>query len=210
MGNQANSTSRLPAWVSNVIVVAVVATAATAIWTLVEQNKMLKEQLNTSASGGDPLVFFSPGDALPDLELVGTTGTSSSLLTELAAGGVVVFITTTCPYCAMSLPEFQRIAEEMDRAGRSFVGVSLHPAEMTQEYVATRMLTFPLWTLAIPADRSSLKVGAVPFTITVMADGTVGEGWRGTVTEGVADMVIAAAKENVSALSTSATSRVQQ
>jgi peroxiredoxin len=165
------------------------------IWSLVEQNRVLKARINETTQIEDPRAFFAVGDLIPDVALVDTSGTRSSLLAELEGGGVIAFLTTTCPYCAESLAAWQHIEEHLREVNRPLIGVSLHPAGMTQEYVARRGVTFPVWTAESPAEQANLKVGAVPFTVAVDAEGRVQQVWRGSIDEATANSVIAALLE---------------
>ena len=176
---------------SNLLIVAIVAVAAVVIWSLVEQNRILKDQLSGTSQIDSSLEFFETGDTLPNVTIATTTGATAELLSRIDGGGVVAFLTTTCPFCARSLGEWEKIQDDLKQAHLPLIGISLHPAEMTREYVEQHNIAFPVVTVPSLEDQDRLKVGAVPFTVAVDDSGTVTKAWRGLLTPSATDEIIA-------------------
>lgn len=197
MSNTETTHQSLAPWVSHVVVIAVVVATVAVIWTLIEQNRLLKDQLRSSVTASASLDSFSPGDSIPDLAIENTAGSSSSLLRELSGGGIVVFLTTTCPYCEESLPEWNQIHQTTAELGQSFIALSFDSFALTRDYSKTRRLNIPLWTLTTPSKRTDLKVSAVPLTLAVMPNGKIDRVWQGRLSPRMTSDIIASVRQGV-------------
>ena len=152
------------------------------IWSLASENRLLERQL-AQMRATSPVRMIAVGDTLPDTPLLGLDGTRDSLGSLLSAGGVVAFLTTTCPYCEATLPQWGRLAAASAGAGSAFVGVSLHALEQTRAYAAAHRIGWPLRVIAPDAEGQAPPVAAVPLTLVLDAGGTVRWLWRGPLDE---------------------------
>ena len=96
-------------------------------------------------------------------------------------GGVVVFLTTTCPYCLETLPSWASLARDLGAAGVPFHGVSFHSADLTEEYVREHDIDWPVWVLPDASVASQVRVASVPFTVLVGPGAVVRQVWLGTL-----------------------------
>jgi len=152
------------------------------------------------AAARTPVNSYSAGDSIPDLTVQNAEGSNSSLLDELSDGGVIAFLTTTCPYCEQSLPQWHQIHREVVQRGQSFFALSLDSADLTQEFAMSQDVSFPLWTLVTPRDRTILEVGAVPLTVAVMPNGRISKVWRGSLSRAMTDDIMTTVQHGVTNL----------
>lgn len=177
-------------WITNLLLIVMVAAVAYVMYGLVRENRALKARVAELESSpvGETLVA---GADLPATPLASATGEEAVLDEMLATGGVVVFLTTTCPYCEATLPRWTDLAARFAERDVPFVGVSLDPRPATDEYARAHRLAWPLW---VPADGFGAipEVVRVPLTVLVGADGTVLESWLGVLTPAQAEQILAA------------------
>lgn len=156
---------------------------------LADQNRTLKAELERRAR---PPAGLEPGDQIPSFALTGTANESTELVDLMGGeGGVIAVFTTTCPYCEENLPNWDRLATALEAAQLPFLGVSLHPAAETANYVSSHDLDWPVW-VAESSAASRLKIQAVPTTIVYSANGNVHDAWRGVLPDDVVDEILAA------------------
>jgi peroxiredoxin len=171
----------MPAWFANSILAVVLVTAGFAIWTLVSQNRLLKESLASNDNGRPPT--WEVGERLPEIHLRGLSGETRILSDIVGNGTTIAFLTTTCPFCLDSLPAWSQANEALRKRGAGIVAISLHPLETTLAYVETHRISWPVYVLASADERPKLKVGAVPLTMTVAGNGEIKAVWLGAVKE---------------------------
>jgi len=174
-------------WASSALMLVIAAGAAFLIWSLAAENQQLNAQvtdlyaqLNSLQETTALQISFAAGDTIPDTPVVGTAGETATLSALLSRGGVVAFLTTTCPYCQEMLPVWARLSEEYAARGVRFAGVMLDTAEATEQYVTEHSVEFPLWALVEPAT-ADLKVAIVPYTLLVEPGGVVRKTWPGVL-----------------------------
>lgn len=169
--------SRLRESVQYVLMVVIILTLGALTWNLVLQNNELERERTSRVSrlGAD----FVAGDVIPTVELAQLDGSVTDLADLARSPVVIVFFTTTCPYCKMTLPIWGQLFSRLEPDGIQLVGVSLHPIELTRQYVRQNNIAWPVWVLSDPTD-ATLKVRAVPLTI-VASQGRVVGAWSGAL-----------------------------
>jgi len=126
------------------------------------------------------------GEPLPDFALRGAAGNGVRFRDLLRPGRrtLVNFWATWCVPCAQEMPELQRLYPRLERAGVDLVGISvdLDTAANVPAYVASRGVTYPIYT----TDESTLELlypsgeATVPLTVLVDEEGRILEilsGW---------------------------------
>ena len=161
------------------------------VWTVADQNRVLREAL---ANPRTPSVLQA-GDTTPAAQVVDLNGSNKDFRQVVEPGGVVAFFTTTCPYCEQTLPVWNELARELQERHVLFVGVSLHPAAQTQNFVTANEIDWPVLLPVDTDDRSALKARAVPLTALLGADGSVVRTWRGALSGADSEAVLQAVDE---------------
>lgn len=190
--------ARVPEWASSALALVLAAAAAFLIWSLAAENKQLNAeitdlyaQLNSLQETTALQVSFAEGDTIPDTPVVGLAGETATLSALVARGGVIAFLTPTCPYCKEMLPVWAELSAQYAARGVPFAGVMLDTAEATAQYATEESVEFPLWALVDPA-AAELKVAIVPYTMLVGAGGIVRDVWSGILEETETAMLVAA------------------
>ncbi len=128
---------------------------------------------------------FVEGERFPDLELRTTDGASVSLRSLLRPGRkmLVNLWATWCVPCAEEIPELQRIADSLSKAGVDLVGVSvdLDTVDGVPGYVAAKGVTYPIYTTDEAALEALYPRGEAVVPVTVLLDdrGQVSEIYSG-------------------------------
>jgi len=112
--------------------------------------------------------------------VVGLAGEAATLSELVSRGGVIAFLTTTCPYCKEMLPVWAQLSEQYAARGVPFAGVMLDTVEATAQYVTEESVGFPVWALMAPA-AAGLKVAIVPYTMLVEPGAVVRSVWPGVL-----------------------------
>jgi len=186
----------LPNWASITVTVLASVAVVVLVQNLAQENRMLRATLleltDTSATPRAPAV----GDTLPAIRLVHVDGPDEATVgTLLPEGGVVAFLTTTCPFCEASLPQWNDMATSLSDAGVPFVGISLSDIEATRAYAAQHGITWPLWVVAEAASIRELRVSSVPVTVIVSAQVEIRQIWRGRLQSSDKENILQAARE---------------
>jgi peroxiredoxin len=118
-----------------------------------------------------------PGQHVPTVRAATLAGDSVTL-GETAPGRsqVLIFFTTTCPYCRATLPAWRDLSRSLlaDRAGRHDVyWISLSSRDSTRQYVADHAITAPVVFLPDKKDRRVYGVHGVPVTVVLDGRGRV-------------------------------------
>jgi thiol-disulfide isomerase/thioredoxin len=168
------------------------------IWGLAVENQQLNDEISNLYARLDSLqettalqVSIAEGDMIPDTPVVGPAGETAALDALVARGGVIAFLTTTCPYCKEMLPVWSQIANEYAARGVAFVGVMLDSPAAAAQYAAVEAVDFPLWALADSA-AADVDVALVPYTMLVEPGSAVGQVWAGILDNTEIAMVVAA------------------
>lgn len=192
------SKAGIPEWASSALMLVIAAGAAFLIWSLAAENQELngqitdlRAQLNSLQETTALQISFVEGDTIPDTPVVGPAGETATLSELVSRGGVIAFLTTTCPYCKEMLPVWEQLWEQYAARGVPFVGVMLDTAEATAQYVTEQSVEFPLWALG-EAATADLKVAIVPYTMLVEPGGVVRDTWPGLL-DGTETAMLAAA-----------------
>lgn len=181
-------------WVTNALLIALAAAVAYVMVGLVRENRALKARIAELESS--PVADALPAGApVPAIELVASGGDREHLDELLANGGVVAFLSTTCPYCEQTLPTWSDLADRYGTRGVPFIGVSLDDRKATDAYVSDHDLGWPLWA---PAGTGGVPgIVRVPYTVLVAPGGHVLESWLGVLSPSQADRLIAALDEEL-------------
>lgn len=194
--NNKGSTS----WLSSALLLMCAVAVAYLIYALASENRDLKAQIAQMQQGA-PADGLQAGDSLADVPLTSLSGDVSTLSGLVDGGGVVVFLTTTCPYCKQTLPVWERLAERYAAAGVPFAAVSFHDRAATEAYAAAESVGFPLWVLDTPEDAAAVRVPSVPFTAIVGPEGAVVRAWLGPITPDAEELLVAALEDELAASS---------
>lgn len=140
----------------------------------------------------DRAMYAHPGMFVPEFEADALDGRTVHVgAPAVGERQVVVFLTTTCPYCLKTVPFWKEIAEQLP--GR-VVGVQLDSAHLGPVYVQEHAIGFPVVPVAARRIPMLYRVRSVPLTLVVDEDGRVVHARRGEIIErAAADSVVAAA-----------------
>ncbi len=179
------SSARIPEWASSALTLVIAAGAAFLIWSLAAENRQLNAEITDLYAERNSLqettalqLSLAEGETVPDTPVVGPAGETATLSELVTRGGVIAFLTTTCPYCQEMLPVWAQVSEQYAARGVPFVGVMLDTAAATRQYVTEHSVEFPLWALADPAT-ADVKVAIVPYTLLVEGGAVVRDTWPG-------------------------------
>jgi peroxiredoxin len=203
-GRLASVTARplLPTWASITVTVLAAVAVISLIQHFAEQNEQLAEQNRllretqdrgayTTAAPRTPAV----GDRLPPVSLADLNGSMATVPTLFAQGGVVAFLTTTCPFCEASLPQWSNVAATLSEAGMPFVAISLHDLEATRAYATEHGIAWPIWVAADADSVRELRVNAVPVTAIVSSTAEITQIWRGQLLSADVELILQAAEQ---------------
>lgn len=169
-------------WAFNALLLVAVGVVGFVMYGLVEENRELKAriaQLQATPVAGSLVA----GAELPEARVMAPGSEAADLREVVGEGGVVAFLTTTCPYCRATLPTWSRLAEQASASGHVFVAVSLDSPEATRAYVEETGIEFPVLVPATTADAAAIDVVTVPYTVVVGPDQTIRDGWLGQLSD---------------------------
>ncbi len=176
---------RMPEWAGSALLLTLSMGVAYVMWSLATENRELESeiaQLRARSSMLGP--SMQPGDELPIVSLSDLDGRPATLADLVPHGGVIAFLTTTCPFGKETLPAWGEVARAFAASDVPFVGVSLDDAEATRAYALELGVAWPLWVPEEPLVASAeLRVPLVPLTILVGADTVVQRIWSGALSE---------------------------
>lgn len=170
----------LPSWASVIVVASVLLTAGFAMWSLAAQNRAMKTILTAAAPAEGVL---AAGEVLPAATLTDLQGRSVTLnevvVEEMA---VIAVFTTTCEFCAATLPFWQDLARSFRSRGVAFIGISGHPKSETRAYVEENHINWSVF-LADSDAGQQLQILSVPTTLVITRRGLVLASWTGQLSE---------------------------
>lgn len=188
--------SRLtPTLVRGLLVAALVAASALAVVLGVQTDWLRARNLELARANRSPRAgLFTPTFAARTLDGDAVT------IGERADGGrqILLFFTTTCPYCEASLPSWRALADTIARApdlDAAVYGVALDSAHHAREYRRAHGLTFPVITLPSRKLRYLYRATSVPIALVLDHEGRIVYARTGAMTERAAlDSLVAAAR----------------
>jgi thiol-disulfide isomerase/thioredoxin len=128
------------------------------------------------AACGPSSVQPGVGARLPDIALSGLT-VEAPISTEALRGTphVINFWATWCGPCRQEMSGLERISHPLAAQGVRVIGVTVdQDLNLAREFVRANKLTFPMYADgATKPFQSALRVGALPETVLVAADGTI-------------------------------------
>ena len=131
-----------------------------------------------------------PRFALPDLEGIVRTP-------EDWSGRVLVvnFWATWCAPCQKEMPSFNRLQKKYGSQGLQFVGIALDEANKVKDFAASMGIKYPILlggdTALQVSDKYGNTFGALPYTVFVTREGVIEKAFRGEISEGNAEELIA-------------------
>lgn len=160
------------------------------IFVLVQQNRALKEQLADVRERDARDNTLQAGDQVPSFRVLDLEGRVSEIsYTGAYSSYLFFFFNTTCPVCKENLPNWKWIAESIDRTECRIVGISMHPLETTNAYVAANALSFEV---LVPADSvfyRHYRPFSVPQTILIDSSGQVQQVFLGALSSEAMDLL---------------------
>lgn len=169
-------------WVMPGLVVVAALVAGTVILLLTKQNLELKAML-VSIQPQDAVSIWEPEGLVPEIEVIDHEGQIRALPDLVDEGALVGFFTTTCPYCAETLPIWIGLEREADKRGIPFLAVSLHDQERTRSFIETNSTPYDAWAVVSEEDSRQLGVRGVPLTALLRPGGHIANVWRGALAE---------------------------
>jgi len=173
--------SQTTSWIANAVLLILCGVVAYSMWSLASQNRQLRAQIEDLRSTSS-LRVLRAGDRLPDVPVRILDGQAGRLAELLQRGGVVAFLTTTCPFCEQTRPVWRRLARRAEAAGKSFLALSLDDLGRTRAYATERRVELPLWVLDI-TDTVGLPIERVPVTVLMDPGGRVHDTWLGPLND---------------------------
>ena len=121
------------------------------------------------------------GVYVPIYEATSTAGEAVRLgRPEPGTRQLLLFFTTTCPYCLNSVPSWNALAELADSRGDvSALGVALDSTHLVTAYQGDHGLKYPVVELHDPRFLRLFRVTTVPLTMVIEPDGRVAYVRRG-------------------------------
>lgn len=121
------------------------------------------------------------GIYVPIYEATSTAGEAVHLgRPEPGTRQLLLFFTTTCPYCLNSVPSWNALAELSDsRNDVSAFGVALDSTHLVTAYQGEQGLKYPVVELRDPRFLTLFRVTTVPLTMVIEPDGRVVYARRG-------------------------------
>ncbi len=174
-------------------------------------NQVEQAELRARRAATEPL----RGMYMPAFQAAPVEGGAATTIGQLPAEGrqVLLFYTTTCPYCLSSIPAWKQITSAVDTISSiraTVYGVSLDSLDATRTYITKHGLPYP--TVQFPNDKlaAMYRSGTVPVTLVLDEQGRTVYSRTGELREKVAiDSVIAAIQWRPAPRDTSAAARAQ-
>jgi hypothetical protein len=174
----------------NIITTALIVFLSVELVLLVIENRRYEEMLVQSGviQRDDAL---KPGERISDIAITTLEGKDGLLTFSGEDDRYLLFVlSTSCPHCLANLPKWADINRRVAPSGRFVVGLSVHGASETVQYVQDNGVGF--YTVTTP-DSSFLdhyRLPGVPATLLLSAGGVVKNVWIGELTDAqVAEVV---------------------
>jgi thiol-disulfide isomerase/thioredoxin len=99
---------------------------------------------------------------------------------------VINFWATWCPPCLKEMPAFEAIHAEYEKKGLQFIGIALDDADLVKEFIASKLITYPILLGEDQGTKLAHDLGnivnTVPFTVIVNKQGLVVKSHMGELT----------------------------
>jgi thiol-disulfide isomerase/thioredoxin len=123
---------------------------------------------------------------LPDFSLPDLSGKPRNIKEWQGKVLVINFWATWCPPCLKEMPEFEALHTEYENKGLQFIGIALDDADLVKEFIASKLITYPILLgedqgTKIAHDLGNI-VNTVPFTVIVNKQGLVVKSHMGELT----------------------------
>lgn len=168
-----------PSWLDSAPVLVAAFAAACMIGILAYQNVQLRAALRAETAPANLAV----GDSLPSAQLTPLDGSPRSIRQLLPSGGLLFFFTTTCRYCAASVPRITVLYDALEDTSAGLAGVSLDGSDAMREFVTSRAIEWPVFILDGSSRGDLLQIRRVPFTALISPSGEVLRTWTGEITD---------------------------
>jgi peroxiredoxin len=168
-----------PNWASIAITSLAAVAVVSLVWHLAEENRLLGEAEIAHVANAAPTRTPDVGDRLAAIDLVQLDGATATVTSLVAGGGVVAFLTTTCPFCEASLAQWGEVAATLAAAQIPFVAISLDNPEETRAFATDHGITWSLWAAHDSSRVRELRVNSVPVTAIVSPNAEITKIWRG-------------------------------
>jgi peroxiredoxin len=165
-------------WVISLAIFAVLATAQIVFLTI--QNRQLKQVIMGQSRPAPE--SLKPGDQVPAFKSIDADG-KEKLISFEDTDCLLMITSTTCPWCAKTLPVWKDIADKAKGSSIQIVGVSLDGKGHINEYTNQNGINFEVVNFADPASQGIYKAFATPQTIFIKRGGKVAKTWQGLLTE---------------------------
>ena len=172
-----------------VLVASLVAASGLVVKLSMQQRALLDRVSTLTTRVRDPYVGFY----VPAVTLRSVAG-DSVRLGQVPSGSaqVLLVFSTTCQFCLASLREWKRIVSQLrGPTGVEILGVSVHSAEATQQYLVEHHLEFPVVNLTDGKLTALYRSNVLPQTLVIDEQGKVQYAHLGALTEtSVTDSII--------------------
>ncbi len=122
------------------------------------------------------MAALKPGTRAPAVELPLLGGGTFSLGESLSKGAVALaFFKVSCPVCQYAFPYFDRLANQLNGKGLSFIGISQDSGADTRDFAKSFGVNFPIAlddTMRYPVS-NAYGLTNVPTLFVVQEDGTI-------------------------------------
>lgn len=145
---------------------------------LINQNKLLREQLSNVNEGVDESVMdiLQRGDTVTPFSVYTLDGYRSEITySDTTKKYLLLIFHTTCPACVGNLQQWNDIIRLVNNV--NILGVSIHEPFETAQYVAQHNIDFPVYSTTDKNFVKSYKVRMVPSTIILNERKMVLQSW---------------------------------
>lgn len=117
---------------------------------------------------------------VPPLAVGERIGNASLLGVDQSAKSLILITSSTCHFCAESMPFYRRLSAHLRSHGTRIVGVSWEPQEANSAYLASNGVVIDG---AVSAGQAGIEVVGTPTLILVNRNGIVLKAWSGKLDE---------------------------
>jgi peroxiredoxin len=166
-------------WLVVLSIFAVLATFQIVFLTI--QNRALKHALSGPQTGKTP-DFLKPGDQAQAFNGIDANGQTTRIAYD-DADYLILITSTSCPWCARTMPIWKDIADKAKGKPLRVVAVAIDGKGELPAYIQKNGINFDVVNFAEPSTQSSYKAFSTPQTIFIKRGGRVEKTWQGLLTE---------------------------